>query len=196
MRTCVSVLVLLTVALSGCSALHWGGEAAGESPGFRVRGADLWYPAELKATSDCNAVIGHAEYQGPPGKDGTPGARFVLRDTTFGQNASAVVREEPAKIDAVSRLQLTQVEYARVTWAGVKGVLAEVMPVLKLLALANFTSTESGFTATLPSGLTLGGKTITQPADLQEFFKEAVRTLEPVAERAADPNAVTPGSQP
>jgi hypothetical protein len=192
MRVVVLSLMVLLVALSGCSALHWGGETAGESPGFRVRGGDLWRPAELKVTSDCNAVIGHAEYQGAAGKDGAPGTRFVLDDTTFGQSASSVVREEPAKLDAISRLQMTQVEYARVTWSGIHDLAAELVPLLKLLALAQFTQTESGLTATLPGGLTIGGRTISGPAEMQEFFRQAAATVEHLAP-APEPGSV-PGS--
>jgi hypothetical protein len=190
----VLCLAVLLIALSGCSALHWGGETAGESPGFRVRGGDLWRPAELKVTSDCNAVIGHAEYQGVTGQDGAPGTRFVLDSTTFGQSASSVVREEPGKLDAISRLQMTQVEYARVTWTGIHDLAAELAPVLKLLALAQFTQTETGLTATFPGGLTIGGRTVSGPAEMQEFFRQAAATVEHLAPAAvAD---TVPGSAP
>ncbi len=163
--TCVSNM--------GCSAAYWGGDTSGERPGVRVRTGLLGTEAEV--SSDCNAKIRKMEY--------SPMKGLIIEDGEFGQSASAVVREEPAKIRAIGDLQLTQVEYAKATWAGVIGLAHELVPVLKLLAMADWTATETGWTATLPGGLSLGTHRITSPAQIKELLTEAAATVESVANK-------------
>lgn len=170
--------VTLATSCVGCSALLWGGEASGENPGFRMRGADLWHPAEVRVSSDCNAEVERVEYT--EGSDAA-GAQFVLVGARFEQSASAVVREEPAKIRAIADLQMTQVEYARVTWQGIHDLAAELAPVFKLLALSQFEQTDTGLTVTLPGGLEIGGHRTSDPAELAELFRAASETLETLA---------------
>lgn len=158
------IVTLMCVALSGCSARHWGG-ATTEQPGFKVAAGAV----RVEATANMHAKADKLKL-----------GEFEAENIEFGQDPAEVVKAEPAKLDAIARLQLTQVEYARVTWGGVRDLAAELVPVLKLLALAQFTQTETGLTATLPGGLTIGKHTLTRPAELQEFFRQAVATLEPL----------------
>lgn len=103
-----------------------------------------------------------------------------LSGAEFEQSASAVVREEPAKIRAIAELQSTQVEYAKATWSGIRDLAGELAPVLKLLALAQFEQTDAGLTATFPGGLTVGTHRTSDPAELAELFRAASEAVEPL----------------
>lgn len=169
MRSICAVSVAL---LTGCSALHWGGGTT-KQPGFSIRAGQI----RVEATADIQARADELKL-----------GEFQATNIEFGQKPSQVVAVEPAKLDAIARLQLTQVEYARVTWDGVRSVAAELLPVLKLLALTQFAQTEAGLTATLPGGVTIGTRALSGPAELQEFFRQAVGTVERLV--PADPGPV------
>ena len=169
--------VPLYLSLCGCSALWWGGETT-RQPGLTVRQGPGGF--ELHATADTHARVARLRM-----------GSAEVEDAEFGQSASSVVEVEPAKLDAVARLQLTQAEYARITWAGVAGLLAQVRdiaaeltPVLRLLAAAELADTERGVTMTLPGGLTLGGREVRSSRDLREWLGDAERRLAEVAPTA------------
>jgi hypothetical protein len=171
----------MLAANSGCSALHWGGKTSGERPGVRVAGPTLFSPAEIDVTSDTNAKLKLLKY-----------GELEIHEAEFGQSASSVVREEPAKIRAIADLQMTQVEYARVTWNGVRDLAREIVPIFKLLAMANFIPTDSGMSLTLPNGFSIGQHTITSPQEMQAVFQQAAASLEAISES----DMPTPASQP
>lgn len=189
MRSAAILLGLLAMlaANSGCAAGYWGGKTSGERPGVRVAGPTLFSPAEIDVTSDTNAKLKLLKY-----------GELEIHEAEFGQSASSVVREEPAKIDAIARLQLTQVEYARV-WGDVVKHVADVVrdfvPVFKLMALADMIPTERGIQMTLPNGFSIGQRTITTPQDLRALLNETTAGLEAVVE-SAEPPKQTPASQP
>lgn len=193
----------------GCSANHWLGDTAGKRPGVSVERWSLFGGAKLEVTSDCEASIGEMRFSfATPGDENKAGSsqELVLRDARFGQVASAVVREEPAKILATGEGQMSQVEYARVTWQGVKDLAHEIMPIVGLFSGVFGGMTESGFNATFPGGLSIGRTKVTKPSEAQAALAEMLAGLKRVADTplpvaAPDPpsslgGAVPPGTQP
>jgi hypothetical protein len=176
-------LVILALGLTGCSAAYWGGEASGSSPGIHIRGPWAFGPASISATADTTAEAELIQWQKDDG--------FTARNIRFGQNAAAVVREEPAKIVAIAELQDSQGRYVESLGRAVKGVLEEIMPVLQVLALAKFRQTDSGWQATLPNGLSLGRtKSVKTPEELSAFFAKALEAVQKVQIPTTQP--VTP----
>ena len=157
----------------GCSAAHWGGDAAGSSPGVRVTAGNVWYPAEIQVTADIEASLDEFTY------DQAGGLRMV--NAKFGQDATTVTTAQPAKIQAIADLQEVQVRYVGEMWRGIVGVVAEIAPVLRLLAEAGMVPTDTGYSLTLPSGIQVGRHTITSGVDLQALLGNAAAALEKLA---------------
>lgn len=210
LRMLVPALVSLVLGgcLSGCSANHWLGDVAGRRPGVLVEKWGLFGGARFEVTSDCNASADEFSIESEtPGESGD--TRFAVRliKPRFGQSASAVVKEEPAKIDAIARGQLTQVEYARVTWNGVRDLAREIMPIVGMFSGAFGSMTESAFNATFPGGFSLGKTKVTKPteaanalAEMLARLKDADAAAEEATENTAAPvergGAVPDGTQP
>ena len=177
--------------LVGCSANHWLGDTAGRRPGVLVEKGNLFGYARFEVSSDCEATV--KEMRIALSSDGAEGGgssqEITLRDAKFGQSASAVVREEPAKIDAIARGQMTQVEYARVTWNGVRDLAHEIMPIVGLFSGVFGGMTESAFNATFPGGFSLGKTKVTKPNEASAALADMLLRLK-AAEAAAE-SAVT-----
>lgn len=174
MRQVMAILVILTAGLSGCSASHWGGQDAGQTPGVHVRRS--LFGGSMSFTGDGTGKVDKAAYK----TDGKL-TEVSVEGVEFDQTASAVVREQPAKIDAIAGLQRTQVEYVQALSAGIRDIVGEIVPVLKLLAAAELVTTERGITATLPNGITIGQRTVQSAEDLAEILDAVVEALEPLA---------------
>ncbi|HOO16680.1 MAG TPA: hypothetical protein PLU99_06165 [Phycisphaerae bacterium] len=181
MTRVITLSVSVVIVLCGCAASHWGGEAAGKNPGVHVRGGSLVSPPEASFTGDGGGRLGKLTYS-DGGKDGP--LTLTVQDVEFTQAASSVVEREPAKIRAIADLQRVQVEYVQASWAGMVSLAHELAPILKLLAMAQFTDSEAGLTMTLPSGVSVGGQKLSTPAELQRFFSEALQTVEATAAAA------------
>lgn len=169
-------LVSLTLVLfSGCSAMYWGGENAGRTPGVHIKTPGLFSRGELSVSSDCNAEVGKLSYSG---STETQPASVAMENAKFGQAVSPVLREIPPVIDATTRLQYTQVQYIESVGKTLVGLAHEFMPLFNILAMARIQgSAETGWNMTLPSGLSIGGKKVTQAADLQKYFEEVSKWM-------------------
>lgn len=171
--TFVIVFMIMAVIISscgGCSAGYWGGRTSGERPGIMFQ--KNVFGAKFEMSSNGEAKVDNVSYTDSDNRS------IFVSGLKYNQTPSEVVKAEPAKIDAIARLQLTQVEYARVTWEGVTNVVREIVPVLKLLAMANFTQTESGMALTLPNGIKIGANTLTKPVDFKNYLDSVAKTLE------------------
>jgi hypothetical protein len=188
-RTMLIITLCGLLPWAGCSALHWGGEAAGENPGIHVRGGSLLERPEISVTANGTAKADRVEYV----RDTSGGQRFTLDGLDYQQDASAVMREEPTKLKAIADVQRVQVEYVQATWAGIVGVVHEIAPALSALAAAKCAVTDSGLTLTLPSGLTVGKRTLNTPQDVSAYFTALTRTVQAVEVAApAMPAAAAP----
>lgn len=167
--------------LGGCSANHWGGDTAGQRPGVSLRGRSLWGPAKLEVTSDCSATLDKLEY-----------GSLKLENARFGQSAAAVVAVEPAKLEAIARVQEAQVAYVGALLTGIRDIVHEVVPVLKLLAMGNFVDTSSGIQMTLPNGLSFGQTTARNASELRALLADALHSVESVSELPRAPPATQP----
>ena len=187
MRHATILAAILAVAAgTGCNATHWLGESAGEAPGFEMRGGGVFDPPRVKVTSDCHARAKRVKWTN---KDGSS---FEMEEPEFGQMASDVVREEPAKIAAVGEGQRGQAEYVA-AWLGpegLRGIVSELVPIFSLLAAAQIQETTSGWQFTLPNGMQIGRERVTHPAQLQEAFSKYAQIF------AAAPRPAPPTSQP
>jgi len=163
----LTVMVVLVCVFAGCSANHWGGETSGKRPGVAVQTGLFGTKAEM--TSDGIGKVDEISFV-----KSKEGSTLTVKNLALNQTASAVVKEEPAKIKAIAELQETQVEYVKELTAGIKGIVSEVMPVLNLLAMAKFNTTSSGITMTLPNGTSLGTQKISSGTDLQSAIVAAL----------------------
>lgn len=136
------------LTVTGCSASHWGGEAT-KSPGVEIRGPALFRPASVKATSDAKASVEEIKYEK---------GVVIIKNAKFGQDVSTVTAAQVPKIDAVARLQLSQAQYVSALAEGIRGIVGEIMPALKLLSLGTFLDLPGGgMQLNLPMGsLTTG----------------------------------------
>lgn len=187
----------LVAVLFGCSALHWGGDVSGRRPGVCYEQGSLFWYSRFEVSSDCNARVGEMTLDmTTPGEETTgPGTsrKLVIRDAEFGQSASAVVKEEPAKIDAIGRLQMTQVEYARVTWNGVTGLAKAITPIVGMLSGVFNAMTDTSFNAMFPGGFSVGSTKVTKPNEATAVLAEMMRALNQV-ENSAPPPATQPSN--
>lgn len=164
------MLGIMLLVFSGCSAHYWGGENMGRTPGVHVRTPSLFSRGELSVTSDCNAEVGRLSYSG---STETQPATVNLENAKFGQAVAPVLREIPAVLDATARVQYVQVQYFEQIKQTVIGLAHELMPLFNILAMARIQgSTETGWNMSLPSGLSIGGKKVTQPQDLSKYFEQ------------------------
>lgn len=186
MRLTILILAACVVGMSGCAASHNIGEAS-DSPGVEVRGPSLFYPARIKVTSDCNAELDDLQY-----------GELKLKGARFGQSASAVVKEEPAKIAAIGEAQ-SAIAKARgeAIAQGIHAsadVIDSLIPILGWLQMGNLTPHETGATLKLPGGLELGGHKITGNAELQETLAQLLTQAQAAKSSLSTAQAAT--SQP
>lgn len=144
------VLMVALIACSGCSAQWWAGENAGRTPGVHLFGPTLFTPAELSVTSDLKAKIKKLEYTGA--SQSQPSTFTLVGE--FGQDVSAVLKEQPAVLAQVAVVQHEQVLYVEATWKGIVGALHEIMPALSAMTAAKAVMTDVGQALLVPQGVT------------------------------------------
>lgn len=175
----IASIVVLAWGVLGCSARYWGGEAT-ENPGVRITSPTFLAPAELQVTSDTQASVKRLVY----GK-GT----FELEDAKFGQQVVGAMEAQAAKLGAVAELQLSQARYVAALSDGIRSIVAEIIPVLKLLSLGQFVDIPSGgISLTLPGGSFSAG---TNAESLAERIAAAAE-----AAQAIDEAVNVPATQP
>lgn len=184
----VSVLALF----GGCTAAYWGGQDAGQTPGLHVRAGNLFSGPTADYTPNGSASLKDLSFS-ETRKDGST-KTFAASGFTTTQNVSEVEASQVAKIDAIARLQEVQVDYVKATFDGLSKLAQQIVPLLELFATAGISSTEHGLTLTLPNGASLGGKTITTPADLAGIIQAANSALHTVATGTPMPAATQPAS--
>ena len=161
-------------ALTGCSAHWWGGEDTGRTPGVHVIAPSLFNPGEISVTSQLQARISKLKYVG--GTKDTP-ASFEL-EGDFGQDVASVIREQPAKLDAIARVQHEQAVYWEAMGKAVASWISEIAPIFNVMALAKIRTVDQGLQLTLPGGFSVGSKRIETPADLEGLIQSVISSTE------------------
>lgn len=180
------VAMLLLLATCGCSAQYWGGEDAGRTPGVHVLAPSLFSRGEVSFTGEGGGKVRRLMYRG---SSETQPAMLEAEGVEFSQSTANVLALQTAKLEAIAAVQRTQVEYLNQMLTGIRGIVAEIVPVLKLLAAARIQSTSEGVTLTLPGGFQVGRTRMTEPADVAAYLAGVARTLETAAAPATQPTA-------
>lgn len=183
-RGCFLAVAMAAVMMLGCSAKHWGGNAAGESPGVKVRGPTVFTPAEINVTSNTTASLDQLTYDG---------GKLSMTNARFGQDAAAVTAVQPDKIRAIADLQRTQVEYVAALGEAIRASLAELAPVLKILAMAQFADVPGGgVVCNLPAGATTPSGVPLTATKLAEWIQQVAAAADVIDRAVNQP----PASQP
>lgn len=175
-RLLFSVALLMQGCLAGCSAQHWVGESA-NNPGVEAHGGNFWTPAGFSVTGNTNASVESLAYTG---HTDTMPSSMTVTGLTFGQDVSSVIKEQPAKIAAITEAQRVQVEYAAAVGQMVTTVVHDLTPFFNLLAAAGINSTSSGMSMTLPNGFSIGKTKINNPVDLSNYIRATLGQLQNV----------------
>lgn len=192
---------LITIAMTclmgtGCGAGYWGGQDSGETPGMRVQSGLTGRSIEF--TGNTNVSLENLNWSGEKGK-----SNLDVQGLNYGLNVSEVVTAQVPKIDAIGRLQLTQVEYAKIVYPAIVDALKSTLgPFLGLLAAGNFQQTSDGLQLTLPGGFAIGKtNTSAPPAEIMAEAANLMRILKPVTsdtpvEIPGPPAVVIPSTAP
>lgn len=155
--------------ITGCSAGHWLGEAAGQLPGLHVKGGSAFARPSLDLTGDTQASLEALKYTGST--ESQPSS-IEIKGLTYNQQPSADLPLLPPIIEATAQGQRTQTEYMDKllshvdTWVDTAGTVINFLSALKVR------STTQGLQLGLPGGLTIGGQKVSTPVDVSNYLNQ------------------------